>query len=272
MKYITTLVKPLIHLTGNALGQKVLLVILKVVQYLMGIGAGGDIENSGENSIIPFIKKISAKPNVVIDVGANQGQFLNLLRSGYRSHEDYSVHCFEPSKYTFDLLVNNCKSSDNVIFKNLALAQNIGELTLYYPFVGTGYASLTKRSMDHYGLDFKNSETVSVTSLDTYCSNNAIDHISLLKIDVEGHELDVILGAKLLFQDGRIDCCTFEFGGAHVDTQTSFKVFYNFFIGNNMRVYRITPSGYHSEIKRYREIEENYRDSNYLAVRAELVN
>jgi hypothetical protein len=37
----------------------------------MGIRARGDIDNSGGKSIIPAIKMISVKPNVVLYVGAS---------------------------------------------------------------------------------------------------------------------------------------------------------------------------------------------------------
>jgi FkbM family methyltransferase len=271
MKYFTILIKPLTWITGNYIGQKVLLLALKVTQYLMGIGSGGDILNSGEKSVLPFVKRVSNFPHLIIDVGANQGQFLSLVISSYKSNDDFSLHCFEPSKFTYDLLIDKFGSHENITFNKLALAKDEGELTLHYPFPGTGYASLTKREMSHYGLDFNNSEKVGVTNLDTYCSDNKIENISLLKIDVEGHEFDVLSGSKNLFEKGRIDCCMFEFGGAHVDTGTSFKDFYFFFTNNKMRVYRITPSGYHSEIRGYREFEENYRDSNYLAVKNELI-
>ena len=35
-----------------------------------------------------------------------------------------------------------------------------------------------------------------IDTIDNYCAENSIDHIHLLKIDIEGHELDVLSGAR----------------------------------------------------------------------------
>jgi len=60
-------------------------------------------------------------------------------------------------------------------------------------------------------------ENVKAISLDSFCKQNQIDSIDLLKIDVEGAEYQVMLGAKSLFQSQRIKCCVFEFGATTFD-------------------------------------------------------
>lgn len=64
-------------------------------------------------------------------------------------------------------------------------------------------------------------------TVDDYCRESHVEHIHLLKIDVEGHELDVLHGATEMFQRKAIDVVTFEFGGCNIDTHTFFQ---NFFI------------------------------------------
>jgi hypothetical protein len=46
--------------------------------------------------------------------------------------------------------------------------------------------------------------SVKVTTLDSYCSQQNIKHIDILKLDVEGHSLEVIEGAKMLLDKKKI--------------------------------------------------------------------
>ena len=78
--------------------------------------------------------------------------------ANYEAKDMLHVHCFEPSLYTFDILSKKSSDWENVTLNRVALGNRQGEMNLYYPFSGTGYASLTKRDMDHFGLDFNISE------------------------------------------------------------------------------------------------------------------
>ena len=69
-----------------------------------------------------------------------------------------------------------------------------------------------------------------------------------------------------MFQEKSIDIVTFEFGGGNIDTRTFFRDFYYFFKANSMTLFRITPSGYLFPMRSYKEIDEQFRAVNYLAV------
>ena len=60
-------------------------------------------------------------------------------------------------------------------------------------------------------------ESVQTIALDDFCTQQGIDRIHLLKIDVEGAEYQVLKGAKMLLQAKRIDCIVFEFGVTSFD-------------------------------------------------------
>jgi len=107
---------------------------------------------------------------------------------------------------------------------------------------------------------------VVVSTIDDYCSENAIKHIHLLKIDIEGHELDALAGARRMFDKKSIDIVTFEFGGCNIDTRTFFQDFWYFFSEINMKIFRITPSGYLHPIESYKEIHEQFRTINFIAI------
>ena len=159
------------------------------------------------------------------------------------------------------------KYKDNITLNNIGLGCDNEDLTLYYDVQGSGLASLTKRKLDHFNIDFNESEIVKIKTLDSYCSDNKINHIHLLKIDVEGHELDVLAGANKMFLNNSIDMVTFEFGGCNIDTRTFFQEFWYFFTKNDMDIYRITPSGYLYKLEQYKEIIEQYRTTNFIAIK-----
>lgn len=99
---------------------------------------------------------------------------------------------------------------------------------LYSNESGSGLGSLTKRKLDHFGIDFSVEENIELIRFDEYSVNNIIDKdIDLLKIDVEGHELKVLEGVGEKIKNIKI--IQFEFGGCNIDTKTYFQDYWYFF-------------------------------------------
>ena len=113
-----------------------------------------------------------------------------------------------------------------------------------------------------YDSDMNIEEQVSLIRFDEYWKNNdqIIDYV---KIDVEGHELDVLEGFGDLIY--KIKLIQFEFGGCNIDTRTFFQDFWYFFQEKNFLLYRISPRGC-KLIKFYTPSEENFMTSNYIAI------
>ena len=88
-----------------------------------------------------------------------------------------------------------------------------------------------------------------------------------MKLDVEGHELDVLRGAVRMLESQKIKMISFEFGSCNLDSRTYFQDFFYFFKEIGMStLFRITPSGYLSPIKEYQEIYEQFRTTNFIAL------
>jgi FkbM family methyltransferase len=253
----------LAKLSGNSVVQKILEKNISVSLLLSGVGSGTNAGKSGEKVVLDLLYNLQ-EPYCIFDVGANKGQYLSVLFNEL-SHRNFEIHCFEPGKYSFEILKNNAPDSAKVKLNNIGLGQSDGEFPLYYNEKGSGLASLTKRRLDHFNLNFSESEKIRLTTLDNYCMQNGIEHIHLLKLDVEGHELDVLKGADKMFSNKSIDIVTFEFGGCNIDTRSFFQDFYYFFKEQNMEIFRITPSGYLFPIKKYREEYEQFITTNFVA-------
>ena len=106
-----------------------------------------------------------------------------------------------------------------------------------------------------------------MTTLDAFASRRGLRHIDLLKIDVEGHEYDVLRGAEKLLAARQIGIVQFEFGGCNLDTRTSFRDFYSLMTEYGFCLYVISKYGL-QRIEKYREIYEQYGTTNFAAVYA----
>jgi FkbM family methyltransferase len=256
--------------TANAAGQRLLERLVVAMQWLMGVGSGAVAESSGERVVVKLLRQsrgADGQPFCVFDVGANRGQFLSMLLGGL-GDASVRVHAFEPSAVTFAALRSAHGSDQRVVLNNCGLGGQQGEMTLYSNEDASGIASLYDRRLNHFDISMTQSETVAIDTLDAYCQKQGIEHIDLLKIDVEGHELGVLAGAEQLIRAGKVDLITFEFGGCNIDSRSFFQDFFYFFEEHgSFELCRITPSGYLSRVEHYRETHEQFRTTNFLARR-----
>jgi FkbM family methyltransferase len=197
---------------------------------------------------------------VVFDVGANVGAWTH---EALRAFPQARIYCFEPSVSAFAELTKAVGTSPRVSLNRLALAETEGEALLYANTPGSGLGSLTKRRLDHFGLDFSHQEPVPVQTLQSWAASAGVESIDVLKLDVEGHELDVLRGAGELLS--RVRVIQFEFGGCNIDTRTYFQDYW-YILSDDFELYRLGPAG-PSLLPAYSEQDEVFTTTNFLARR-----
>ncbi len=134
---------------------------------------------------------------IVIDIGANIGAFsLKLARKCLDKNQKYTIYAFEPNKVIFSLLKNNL-SINKLISKDIFPFQiPLGDKNKKVNFLNkqknSGGSKVLKNKKD---IEL-NIETVQLqqTSLDYFVDKNQIDHVDIIKIDVEGYEPIVLDG------------------------------------------------------------------------------
>lgn len=146
-----------------------------------------------EGDVDAFIRSRSWREGAVfVDVGANVGYY-TLVASKLVGAMG-RVYAIEPVPSTATLLRVNVKLNgcSNVVVYEVAAWSTRGSLTLKIPASMYGYASAVREGA---------SVTVCASTLDDILQDEASIH--LIKIDVEGAELDVLKGAQSVLRRTR---------------------------------------------------------------------
>lgn len=146
------------------------------------------------------IRNIISEPQIMFDVGANIGQTVDLWNREFNSP---TIHSFEPVKRLHTELQR--RVGDMATCNHLGVGNKNEEITIHYGKHDVSHSFV----YDDVG---KGGETTRVVTLDSYCSQNKISHINVLKIDVEGFEHQVLEGADTLLREHRIDILEIEAG------------------------------------------------------------
>jgi FkbM family methyltransferase len=232
------------------------------VQKQLGKGSGAWSTESEAEVVAQFSKSLGISNIVAVDAGSNLGDWTAGLLTNLPTS---TVVAFEPSKIAFAKLQARFLGDSRVTPVNIALGNENMSSVLYADESGSGLGSLTKRRVNHFNIEFTHQEPIDVQTLDSWLSNNKLKHLpNILKMDVEGHELDLLHGATEVLENLRI--IQFEFGGSNIDTRTFFQDFWYFFLARGFEIYRLTPSK-PLLITSYSERDESFRATNYIAVR-----
>jgi FkbM family methyltransferase len=161
---------------------------------------------------------------IVFDVGAHVGE-LTLLFSRFVGGVG-RVHAFEAGNDAFGRLAAVCGAARrrNATLNHVALAEAEGTVRLHvYDEDHLAWSTRAARPLESYGIAAKPvaTEEVAATTVDAYCGRNGIGRIDLLKIDVEGAEMQVLMGARRMLEAKRVRCVTFEFGQTTFDMGNS---------------------------------------------------
>lgn len=230
------------------------------LQNVQGKGSGSCTTEVEAKMALDFVSSISTKKLIVLDIGANIGSYSEAIR---KFAPQATVFAFEPSSVARKSLENRFKGDSSVTIVPFALGSKNSKEALWFDTPGSGLASLTKRRLEHFGTDFSKSESVDVVTLDSWASSTKVAP-SLIKMDVEGHELDVLKGGIKTLALALV--VQFEFGGCNIDTRTFFQDFWYLLTEAGFQVHRISKDG-PIRISQYSEQDECFRTTNYLAVR-----
>lgn len=147
----------------------------------------------GDRGEVKLLKSLLQPQHVFLDIGANIGAF-SLAAADIVSRGE--VHAFEPSVYHTEKLYANLLLNQllNISVHAVALSNVEGTSNLYFP-KGTGTLQNTGMA-SQFPFDYAHSrvERIKTVRLDDYLEAHDIRKVDVIKVDVEGAELNVLLG------------------------------------------------------------------------------
>ena len=212
-------------------------ILLKLILKSLGYQNFGSHSYTGEKKFIQSLKKF--KPKVCIDIGAHVGEFSNLLIEELGC----KVIGFEPNKYSFQELKKlESQYQDNLKTYNYAITNKNKKTYLYYGSNKSQLASLNQKFTKISFIQNKNKMKINGITLDKFFEKNKnIKRIDFIKIDTEGHELEVLKGAEKTIKKFKPSFIQLEFNWHQLYKNNSLLMFQKFL--NNYEPYRILPFG-----------------------------
>ena len=223
--------------------------ILANIIYKLGYEIRRKNKNNSNNNFNEYLqmKKIlyNCHEPIIFDVGAFKGKMIKQ----YRSHFPKSkIFAFEPIPECFEIIKKMTLTDLNLQAYCYALNSN-NNIKKFYLNNNLASSSLLKSNINGqkiWGNDILKTISniqVECKTIDHFCNENNINHINILKLDVQGSELDVLEGATNLLKKGRIDIIFSEISiFSSYEKQGDLNQIISFLYKNNFELFNIYKS------------------------------
>ena len=220
---------------------------LELVQTLLGfdmyVGPEADggldyaVRHHGvyEAGTLHVMERVLREGDVFMDIGANIG-LMSLAASKFVG-EGGTVYSFEPVPSTYRILRRNIEINNvmNVKTYSKAVGSKREEKNIYWMYGGkSGAATMIEPQKDTYYCK------VEVETVDGFVRDNDINVLRLIKIDVEGWELEVLKGAKELLSSDKAPVVIIEYSETHpIFGGELMDIYDNLVRINDYKIYRL---------------------------------
>ncbi len=238
--------------------------LIRKIKLLPNAIIGFDRSDPYRNGEYKFLRSYIKKDMLVFDVGANVGDYAQYI---FGIDPNVKIYCFEPVYNTYNTLINNLSSEiavGKVIANNFGLSNEVKEAEMFIYDELDGRNSLHYNKVHIYDPNILHKEKIKLNTLSRYASENKISKIDFLKIDVEGHETNVIEGASELIENKMIKCMQFEYNNNWEAAGFTLENIFKKLSKLGYTFYRLTIWG-KIHVKKFDIGLENYRHANYIA-------
>ena len=162
----------------------------------------------------------------LIDIGANKGEFAkNFLLFFPKCN---TIKCFEPLSHLNNKIKINLNTKPDLKYQiiNKALSNKTGKQKFYYDKNDTGIASLHRYNEDaneFFSKKYEVEEIMEVDLLDNFCKDFSRDDRFVVKIDTQGHEVEVIQGGMETIKRSSLIILECSFAPEYMDKEASFS-------------------------------------------------
>lgn len=209
-----------------------------------------------------FLKYYLKKGGIFVDIGSNIGLFS--LIAAKIVGEKGRVYSFEPTPETFFRFKQNIElnKKENIYPYNIAISNQTGlqDLSISHD----GYDAWNSLGKPSAGEDIERIK-VNTLSFDEFINQFNIEKIDLIKIDVEGWELNVLNGGQHYFNKSNSAAILIEFGDINLQNAGfKSKELYDLLLSFGYNLYRFDCSK-HLLIRE--SLREEYPYCNLIALK-----
>jgi FkbM family methyltransferase len=205
----------------------------------------------------------SGRDLLIFDVGAHIGEWTTYLLEECRARglDRVRTVCFEPCPDSQPILegaVRKSRGGAHVAVIPQAASDTAGTVDLH--ITGGGVSSL-------YEQDTRPTVRVArvpTTTLDSFCDDAGLEHVDLVKIDTEGHEIAVLRGANRLLERQAIGVLQFEYNHRWVMSRAFLRDAFALLAPLGYRLGKVTPRGVEFYSRWHPDLE-TFSQGNYLA-------
>lgn len=166
----------------------------------------GQEEKQAVIDLFPFM----GENPVVFDVGSNKGHFSDIILDEFK--ENCELHLFEPNIKLLSFTEIKYEYNQNIKYFSLPLYKEVTTIPFYYfENYNNELSSIYEQKWEGLPVRVKSTSTATI---DGYCKMKGIGRIDYLKIDCEGADFDVLLGAKKMMVEDKVGIIQVEYSEA----------------------------------------------------------
>jgi FkbM family methyltransferase len=208
-----------------------------------------------------LIKILAPHCKTFVDVGANVGDWTELFLH-YCSNECKGL-LFEPGNVAIKKLTEKFSQTANIEIIQMA----VGSETGFIDFFEEPDAGITSSVVKDFASPSANVVRTQIAKLDNELVAYGWNSVDYLKIDTEGFDYHVLLGAKGFLAQGKLGFIQFEYNKPWANANTTLLGALNFLKSYGYACYLIRSDGLYD--LNYSLYQEYFRYSNFLAVSPE---
>jgi FkbM family methyltransferase len=251
--------------TVRAIGRRNAVRMARFLTNELRFDGPNDMQANGELLVQTSVLRGAREAMTIFDIGANIGDWTLAFveNAAACGRSDYAIHLFEPSMTTARMLKAHLAQheSERIDIHAFGMSSSPGCVAFHIVGDGVGVNSIHPPP----GTAVLRTEQATMDTVDRFTAKKNMSHITLMKVDTEGHDLSVLKGASQLLERGAIAVVQFEYNHRWITSRTYLRDVFEI-APTGYRIGKVTPHG----IEWYPAWDpelESYREGNYLLCR-----